>query len=246
MVVNRFRGRLRAQVPAPPLQAPGTLAGRRPALSARSAPGRPSGGSTRSGLGLWASRRAGTLPSMTGTHFDAGRPDAADPIERVSSRPDLMILSVAVITMRPPHTHAWSVQNLLGENPDEQLLGLLLHRRTGDQRHAADLDYLLVERPHRPDRKQPDVRRGPAQGGRSLRDARLREGAPQLPPGRGRNAAGAGHLVGAVRGLAPAARLRGTFSASQRSPTRRRRTPPRQHRSPSGRLSRRPQWTGSA
>jgi len=73
-------------------------------------------------VGIMGFSAGGHLASMTGTHFDAGRPDAADPIERVSSRPDLMILSVAVITMRRPHTHAWSVRNLLGENPDEQLL----------------------------------------------------------------------------------------------------------------------------
>jgi acetyl esterase/lipase len=73
-------------------------------------------------VGIMGFSAGGHLASMAGTHFDAGRPDAADPIERVSSRPDLMILSVAVITMRRPHTHDWSVKNLLGENPDQQLL----------------------------------------------------------------------------------------------------------------------------
>jgi len=73
-------------------------------------------------VGILGFSAGGHLAAMTGTHFDAGRPDAADPIERVSSRPDLMILSVAVITMRPPHTHAGSVRNLLGESPDAPLL----------------------------------------------------------------------------------------------------------------------------
>jgi acetyl esterase/lipase len=59
---------------------------------------------------------------MTGTHFDAGNPEAADPIERVSSRPDLMILSVSVITMRPPYAHGGSVKNLLGDDPDPSLV----------------------------------------------------------------------------------------------------------------------------
>ena len=73
-------------------------------------------------VGIMGFSAGGHLATMTGTHFDAGRPDAEDPVERVSSRPDLMILSVAVITMRAPHAHAGSVRNLLGENPDPRLV----------------------------------------------------------------------------------------------------------------------------
>src|SRR5262249_7535294 len=39
----------------------------------------------------------GHLASTAATHFDAGKPDAADPIERVSSRPDRAILVYPVI-----------------------------------------------------------------------------------------------------------------------------------------------------
>ncbi|MGQ9576561.1 MAG: alpha/beta hydrolase [Thermoguttaceae bacterium] len=73
-------------------------------------------------IGIMGFSAGGHLASMIGTHFDPGQPDAADPIQRVSSRPDLMILSVSVITMRPPHAHAGSVKNLLGESPDPKLL----------------------------------------------------------------------------------------------------------------------------
>jgi len=73
-------------------------------------------------IGIMGFSAGGHLATMTGTHFDAGRPDADDPIERVGSRPDLMILSVAVITMRPPHAHSGSVRNLLGEDPDPELV----------------------------------------------------------------------------------------------------------------------------
>jgi len=73
-------------------------------------------------IGIMGFSAGGHVATMTGTHFDAGRPDAADRIERVSSRPDLMILSVAVITMRPPFAHAGSVKNLLGEKPDPDLI----------------------------------------------------------------------------------------------------------------------------
>ncbi|MCS7239588.1 MAG: alpha/beta hydrolase, partial [Thermoguttaceae bacterium] len=73
-------------------------------------------------IGVMGFSAGGHLASMAAVHFDAGRPDAPDPIERVSSRPDLLILSVAVITMRPPFAHAGSVRNLLGENPPAELV----------------------------------------------------------------------------------------------------------------------------
>jgi acetyl esterase/lipase len=42
------------------------------------------------------------------TQFDAGQPDAADPVERVSSRPDLGILCYALVALgdfKPTHPH---------------------------------------------------------------------------------------------------------------------------------------------
>ena len=65
----------------------------------------------------------GHLASTLGTHFDAGKPDATDEIERVSSRPDLLILIYPVITMGEL-THAGSKKNLLGENPTPELIKL--------------------------------------------------------------------------------------------------------------------------
>ena len=65
----------------------------------------------------------GHLASTLGTHFDAGKPDAVDVIERVSSRPDLMILIYPVITMGE-FTHAGSKKNLLGDNPTPELIRL--------------------------------------------------------------------------------------------------------------------------
>lgn len=73
-------------------------------------------------IGIMGFSAGAHLATMTGTHFDAGRPDAADPVERVSSRPDLMILSVAVITMRPPYAHEGSVKYLLGDHPKPELV----------------------------------------------------------------------------------------------------------------------------
>ena len=55
-------------------------------------------------IGIMGSSAGGHLASTLLTHFDAGKPDAADPIERQSSRPDLGILCYAVIAMEG-HTH---------------------------------------------------------------------------------------------------------------------------------------------
>lgn len=65
----------------------------------------------------------GHLASALGTKFDAGKPDAKDEVERVSSRPDLLILLYPVITMGE-FTHAGSKKNLLGESPSPDLVKL--------------------------------------------------------------------------------------------------------------------------
>jgi acetyl esterase/lipase len=67
-------------------------------------------------IGILGFSAGGHLAATLGTHFDAGRSDASDPIERVSSRPDLLILVYPVITMGE-FTHAGSKKYLLGDNP---------------------------------------------------------------------------------------------------------------------------------
>jgi acetyl esterase/lipase len=75
-------------------------------------------------IGIMGSSAGGHLASTMLTHFDAGQPDAADPIERQSSRPDLGVLCYAVISMGE-NTHHGSRQNLLGNNPSPELIKLL-------------------------------------------------------------------------------------------------------------------------
>jgi len=76
-------------------------------------------------IGIWGFSAGGHLASTTGTHFDAGEPGAADPIDRKSSRPDFMILSYPVISFSTPYVHRGSMRNLLGENPDPKLAASL-------------------------------------------------------------------------------------------------------------------------
>lgn len=72
-------------------------------------------------VGIIGSSAGGHLASTLLTHFDSGKADAPDPIDRQSSRPDLGILCYPVITMGPD-THAGSKRNLLGSNPDPELV----------------------------------------------------------------------------------------------------------------------------
>ncbi|MGH9402341.1 MAG: alpha/beta hydrolase, partial [Terriglobia bacterium] len=71
-------------------------------------------------IGIWGFSAGGHLASSVGTHFDAGNPTASaasDPVDRVSSRPDFMILAYPVITLTGPYVHEGSMQNFLGPNP---------------------------------------------------------------------------------------------------------------------------------
>lgn len=75
-------------------------------------------------IGVMGSSAGGHLASTAVTHFDTGKADATDPIERASSRPDLGILCYPVITMGP-NTHNGSKNNLLGKEPSPELVKLL-------------------------------------------------------------------------------------------------------------------------
>lgn len=73
-------------------------------------------------IGIIGFSAGGHLASTAGTHYDAGNEKSEDPIERVSSRPDYMILAYPVIAMATEYGHGGSKRNLLGENPDPALV----------------------------------------------------------------------------------------------------------------------------
>jgi len=72
-------------------------------------------------IGIIGFSAGGHLASTAGTHFDAGKADSADPIEKESCRPDFMILVYPVITMDST-THSGSRTNLLGKEPTPELV----------------------------------------------------------------------------------------------------------------------------
>jgi acetyl esterase/lipase len=80
-------------------------------------------------IGILGFSAGGHLASTAETHFDAGAPGAADPVERVSSRPDFAVLAYPVISLYDPVAHAGSRRYLLGDTPDPKLVELLSNER---------------------------------------------------------------------------------------------------------------------
>ena len=72
-------------------------------------------------VGVMGFSAGGHLASSASTHFDAGKADADDPVERAGSRPDFAILAYPVISFVEPFTHQGSKTNLLGDHPDPVL-----------------------------------------------------------------------------------------------------------------------------
>jgi acetyl esterase/lipase len=73
-------------------------------------------------IGICGFSAGGHLASCVCTHFDTGQPDAADPIERASSRPDFAALVYPVITMKPPLVNMDLRERLLGAEPDPAIV----------------------------------------------------------------------------------------------------------------------------
>src|SRR5580704_1877856 len=73
-------------------------------------------------IGMMGFSAGGHLAATAATLFDDGNTGASDEVERVSSRPDFLILAYPVISFDPAIAHAGSVRSLLGENPAPALL----------------------------------------------------------------------------------------------------------------------------
>ncbi len=80
-------------------------------------------------IGIWGFSAGGHLASTAGTHFDAGDPNASDPIDRAGCRPDFMVLAYPVIMFGSESTHKGSQRNLLGASPDPKLVEILSNEK---------------------------------------------------------------------------------------------------------------------
>ncbi len=75
-------------------------------------------------IGIMGFSAGGHLASTLGTHFDYGDQSSSDPVEKLSCRPDFMILMYPVITFTEPCMHRGSREALLGKDPPEELVRL--------------------------------------------------------------------------------------------------------------------------
>ncbi len=80
-------------------------------------------------IGILGFSAGGHLASTAATHFDDGRADAADPVERQGSRPDFAVLCYAVISLYDPSAHSGSRRSLLGDPADPALVEQLSNER---------------------------------------------------------------------------------------------------------------------
>ena len=81
-------------------------------------------------IGVMGFSAGGHLASTAVTHFDDGKADAKDPIDRVNCRPDFGILVYPVIVLGKSYTHKGSQRNLLGDKVgDPKLIKLLSNDR---------------------------------------------------------------------------------------------------------------------
>jgi acetyl esterase/lipase len=76
-------------------------------------------------IGIMGFSAGGHLASSAGTHLETVNAVAGDPIDKVSSRPDFLILGYPVISFTTSYVHKGSMRNLLGDNPDPKLVELM-------------------------------------------------------------------------------------------------------------------------
>lgn len=103
-------------------------------------------------VGVIGFSAGGHLAASASVHHDAGRADAADPIERQSCRPDFAILCYPVIAFGRDFTHRGSQRNLLGEDAPAELVASLSCERQVDANtpptflwHTADDDAVPAQ-----------------------------------------------------------------------------------------------------
>lgn len=72
-------------------------------------------------VGVIGFSAGGHLATTVLTHFDDGT-NNGDAVDELRCRPDFGIVSYAVIALEESYTHKGSQRNLLGENPDKDLL----------------------------------------------------------------------------------------------------------------------------
>ncbi|MCP4609329.1 MAG: alpha/beta hydrolase [Planctomycetes bacterium] len=80
-------------------------------------------------IGILGFSAGGHLASSAGTHFQNRYSDAKDSIDKASCRPDFMVLIYPVISFTESFTHKGSRKNLLGADPERDLVENMSNER---------------------------------------------------------------------------------------------------------------------
>lgn len=73
-------------------------------------------------VAVFGSSAGGHLAASAATLFDASEGKTGAALDKISARPDFVVLAYPVITMRPPVAHGGSRKNLIGDFPSEDLV----------------------------------------------------------------------------------------------------------------------------
>ncbi len=76
-------------------------------------------------IGLWGFSAGGHLAGYLATVHDPGNPKSADPVDRVSDRPDFAILSYARLSMDPSIPRPTNLDALIGDHPSQEILNAI-------------------------------------------------------------------------------------------------------------------------
>ena len=183
-------------------------------------------------IGMMGFSAGGHLTAMAATMPEAGRADAADPLDRVSSRPDFQVLGYPWLNAMTKDQKALGYCRVLKIDPAQCAhVRAVLARAPGGEGHAAGVHLHHDRRRAGAGGRQRDVLSGAERGRRAGRDAHLRDRPARQrarPRRRGpRRVAGtAGNVAArprpAAAASAPAAALRNRAeraSAAPQTPT---------------------------
>lgn len=101
-------------------------------------------------IGAWGFSAGGHLVGMLGTQFDAGKRDASDAVERVSDRPDFVIVSYGGLTLDPNVARKGAMQPLMGDKASAALA-----QELSPDRHVSKGDPPFFLYATQPDEKVP-------------------------------------------------------------------------------------------
>ena len=110
-------------------------------------------------IGIMGFSAGGHVAATVGTHFDAGDPKAADPIEQVSCRPDFLVLVYPVITMSDQGGGVCR-ETLLGKTPAAADIDFVSNEKQVTDADPANVPGALEDRSACPRAAQPPVLRG--------------------------------------------------------------------------------------